>query len=79
MDAVGLVVLGHFSIDGQMKKEHFTGKHHNMFVVDNKEELMDNIIQLLSFTGQTVLDIITMTGKDDHYSSTYVCMIIIIM
>ena len=69
VDAVGIVVLGHFSIDGQLKKEHFTEKHHNIIVVDNKRELMGKIIELLSFTGQTVLDIITCT--DDHHCSTY--------
>lgn len=67
VDAVGLVVLGHFSLDGQLKKEHYTEKHHNMFIFDDKKsELMWKIIELLSFTGQTVLEIVTCT--DDHHS-----------
>ena len=70
VDAVGLVVLGHFSLDGQLKKEHYTEKHHNMFIFDDKKsELMWKIIELLSFTGQTVLEIVTCT--DDHHSGTY--------
>ena len=32
VDAVGVVVIGHFSLDGQLKKEHYTQKHHNMLL-----------------------------------------------
>ena len=51
VDAVGVIVLGHFSIDGQLKKEHYTRKQHNIFIVQNKKELRDEIIELLSFPG----------------------------
>ena len=73
VDAVGLVVFGHFSIDGQLKKEHFTEKHHNIFVVVDKRELISKIIELLSFTGQTILDIVT---DDQHHSSMTIYMYI---
>lgn len=33
VEAVGAIVIGHFSIDGELKKEHFTSRHHNMLVV----------------------------------------------
>ena len=71
VDAIGLVVLGHFSLDGQLKKEHFTEKHHNIFVVDDKR-VMSKIIELLSFTGQAILDIVTCT--DDHHLSMTIPM-----
>ena len=70
VDAVGLVVLGHFAIDGQLKKEHYTERHHNMFVVEDKKELMDEIIELFSFTGHTVLDLIT--DLDPHSGSSLI-------
>ena len=65
VDAVGVVVLGHFSIDGQVRKEHFSKRHHNIFVVDNKQKLQENIIELLSFPGNTTMEIIVET---DQYS-----------
>jgi len=65
VDAVGVVVLGHFSIDDQVGKEHFAKRHHNIFVVDNKQELRENIIELLSFPGNTIIGIIV---EMDQYS-----------
>ena len=32
VDAVGLVVLGQFSLNRPLKKEHYTEKHHNIFI-----------------------------------------------
>ena len=32
VDTVGIVVLGHFSIDRQLKEEHFMEKHHNIAI-----------------------------------------------
>ena len=46
VDATGVIIVGHFSIDGQLKKDHFTTRHHNMIVVSSREELMEKIIML---------------------------------
>ena len=74
VDAVGVVVIGHFSLDGQLKKEHYTQKHHNMFIIENRRELTHELMNLFSFTGQTVVEIVTET----HYSGTnamhFVCL-----
>ena len=59
VEAVGIVVVGHFSLDGQLKREHFTERHHNMFVTENRCSLMNKLVNLLSFTSQTVVEIIT--------------------
>ena len=59
--AVGLVVVGRFSLYGQLKKEHYTEKHHNMFVVENRHELFHKLMKLFSYTGQTVVEIVTET------------------
>lgn len=56
---MGLVVIGHFSLDGQLKNEHYAERHHNMFVAENRCNLMHQIIDLLSFTGQTIVEIVT--------------------
>lgn len=61
VEAVGLVIVGHFSLDGQLKKEHYTEKHHNMFVVENRRELFHQLMKLFSYTGQTVVEIVTET------------------
>jgi len=55
---VDVVVLGHFYINGQVRKEHFLKKHHNIFVVDNKQKLRESIIELLSFPGNTIMEIV---------------------
>ena len=51
--------MGHFSVDGELKKEHYTAKHHNMLVVQGRKELIEEIIELLSFPGQSVLHLVT--------------------
>jgi len=70
VEATGIVIIGHFSIDGQLKKDHCTSRHHNMVVVSGKEDLLEKLIVLLSYCGQTVLQLM----PDEHDSSTYVCM-----
>ena len=30
IDATGVIIVGHFSIDGQLKEGHYTTRHHNM-------------------------------------------------
>jgi len=59
VEAVGLVVIGHFSLDGQLKKEHCAERHHYMLVAENRCNLMHQLIDLLSFTDQTIVEIIT--------------------
>ena len=58
IDATGVIIVGHFSIDGQLKEGHYTTRHHNMVVVSSREELMEKIVLLLSYSGQTVLQLI---------------------
>jgi len=65
VDAVGLIVVGHFFIDGQVRKEHFSKRLGNMVVVDNKQKLRESITELLSFPGSTVMEIIV---EIDQYS-----------
>lgn len=62
VDATGVIIVGHFSIDGQLKEGHYTTRHHNMVVVSSREELMEKIILLLSYSGQTVLQLMI----DEH-------------
>ena len=66
VNAVGIIVVGHFSINGELQKEHYTRKHHNIFVADNKRGIMEEIIEVFSFPGQTVADIIADTQVDQH-------------
>ena len=70
VDAVGVVALGHFSIDGQVRKEHFSERHRNIFVVDNKEKLWEDIIELLSFPVNTIMEIVA--EIDQHSGNNYV-------
>ena len=59
VEATGIIVVGHFSIDGELKKEHYSTKNHNMLVVKGKMKLMEEIIGVLTFPGQCVLHLIT--------------------
>lgn len=59
VEATGVIIVGHFSIDGELKKEHYSAKHHNMLVVQGRNKLIEEIIELLSFPGQTVLHLVT--------------------
>ena len=51
--------MGHFSLYGELKKEHYAKKHHDMLIVKGKEALMDELFELLSIPGQTVLHLVT--------------------
>ena len=44
VDAIGVSVVGHFSIDGELKQDYCTSRHHNMIMVSNREELMEKVI-----------------------------------
>ena len=59
VDATGVIVVGHFSIDGELKKEHYTKRHHNMFVIEGEEDLIKEVVGPFSFPGQTILHIAT--------------------
>ena len=61
-----------FSIDGQIKAKHYNSStmHHNVFVAeasDNDSDLplslMSELIEFFSFSGQTVLDIMSGFGE----------------
>ena len=41
-----------------MTKEHFSERHHNIFVIDSKEKLREDIIELLSFPGNRIMEIV---------------------
>ena len=68
VDATGIIIIGHFSIDGQLKEGHYTTRHHNMVVVSGREELTEKIVLLLSYAGQTVLQLIV----DEHESGEHI-------
>ena len=59
VEATGVIVVGHFSIDGELKKEHYSAKNHNMLVVQGKMKLMEEIIGILTFPGQCMLHLVT--------------------
>ena len=59
VEATGVIIVGHFSIDGELKEEHYSAKHHNMLVVQERKKLIVGIIELLSFPGQSVLHLVT--------------------
>ena len=59
VEATGVIIVGHFSIDGELRKEHYSAKHHNMLVVQGRNKLIEEIIELLSFPGHTVLHLVT--------------------
>lgn len=69
-----MIIVGHFSIDGEMKKEHYSAKHHNMLVVQGKNNLVEEIIGLLSFPGQTILHLVT-EMENGQGSFTFICCI----
>ena len=67
VEATGVIVVGHFSIDGELKQDHYTSRHHNMIVVSSREEMMEKVILLLSYSGQTVLQLVA----DEHETSKH--------
>ena len=75
VEATGVIIVGHFSIDGELKKEHYSAKHHNMIVVEGKNKLIEEIIELLSFPGQTVLHLVTkMEIGQGYFYENVTCM-----
>lgn len=69
VEATGVIIVGHFSIDGELKKEHYSVKHHNMLVVQGRSKLIEETIELLSFPGQNILHLVTKLddGQGLHY------------
>ena len=59
IEDTGVIIVGHFSLDGELKKEHYAKKHHDMLIVKGKDALMDELFELLSFPGQTILHLVT--------------------
>ena len=56
VETTEVIVVGNFSIDRELKKEHYSTKNHNMLVVKGKMKLMEEI---LTFPGQCVLHLVT--------------------
>ena len=62
VDATGVILVGRFSIDGQLQEGHYTTRHHNMIVVSCRKELMEKVVLLLSYSAHTVLQLVV----DEH-------------
>ena len=62
VDSLCPLVVGHFSVDGSLKEDHYNFKAvHNVIVVDAEpalENLFVQIIEMFSFTGQMVVEAI---------------------
>ena len=66
VQSVGAVVIGHFSVDGALKRDHFNRTLGrcitNMFIVEEISSngppvgLMTQIVEILTYPGQTVVD-----------------------
>ena len=79
--AIGGIAVGYFSIDGQLKPEHYNSNtvHHNVFVAEASDNdsglplsLMSELIEFFSFSRQTVLDI--MSGFGERHKITKILL-----
>jgi len=60
---VGVVVIGHFSLDGELKDEQYCiPPAHNIFLSTGEEDLLKKIIAKLSHDGHVVLDALSENG-----------------
>ena len=60
------IVIGHWAQDGQLHMDsHCCGHHHNVFVSDSWESLINEIVFNFSFECQTVIDAIEDSGKEN--------------
>ena len=67
--AVNGIVIGHFSVDGKLKQNHYNFRQviPNLFQVEGKSSgstnppshLYQTLVERFSFTGQTILDTMT--------------------
>ena len=62
VNSVGVVLVGHFSVDGNLKGDHFNFQtSHNMIIVDENLNyspalgIYSEVINKFSFAGQTVV------------------------
>ena len=61
--SVGVVVIDHFSLDGELKDEQYCiPPMRNIFLSHCEEDLLKNIISKLSHDGQVVLDAVSENG-----------------
>ena len=72
--ATGIIIISHFSIDGQLKEGHYTTRHHNMVLVSGREESMEMIVLLLSYAGQTVLQLMVDEHESGEHINVQTCM-----
>lgn len=71
VQSVGAIVIGHFSMDGKLKADHFnfTSAIRNMFIIDAPIEvgcsrsvpvaLLQDVIEKFSYSGHMVLSAMT--------------------
>ncbi len=51
------IVVGRWSQDGKLRKEHVNGAHHNVFSYSaDADSLQQELIKTFSYDGQTVID-----------------------
>lgn len=62
VNSVGTVLVGHFSVDGNLKGDHFNFRtSHNMIIVEENAKyspaigIYSDVINKFSYTGQTVV------------------------
>ena len=49
--------MSYWAQDGVLDpKRHICGPHHNIFVYENQNDLVAEIVRCFSFDGQTVID-----------------------
>ena len=58
---VPALMIGHWPQDGQLHRD--SEGHHNVFVFQSHEDLINELITLFTFEGQTVVD-----GRNDARS-----------
>ncbi len=79
MPALGFVIIGHYSINGELLKEHFNttpeAQRSNVFLSDVKDvgdgvptSVFESLIYTLSYEGQCIIDATTGSSMYTSYS-----------
>ena len=74
-EVIGLAVIGHYSLNGDLENQHFNfeGTIPNFFAIDKEEEhspgipssVLEQVIQTLSFEGDWIIDATRDFGEQD--------------
>ena len=56
-NALSLITIGHWSQDGKLSPQHIRGEHSNVILYSCKEELLENILDMFSFQGNTAVNL----------------------